>query len=88
MLTEGKIILFYSLYEGLLLSMPLCLLVLHVSLMWIQCKNFDALCVCVSVFMGPMIRGAIEVVTTIRSYTLRLPAIFGGWHFEEPANAC
>src|SRR6266436_818069 len=46
----------------------------------IECESVDALCIGISVLTGPMIRGAIEVATAVKSYTPWLPVIFGGWH--------
>ena len=46
----------------------------------IECESVDALCVGISVLTGPMIRGAIEVATSVKSRTPWLPVIFGGWH--------
>jgi anaerobic magnesium-protoporphyrin IX monomethyl ester cyclase len=46
----------------------------------IECESVDALCVGISVLTGPMIRGAIEVATMVKSHTPWLPVIFGGWH--------
>jgi radical SAM superfamily enzyme YgiQ (UPF0313 family) len=46
----------------------------------IECESVDALCVGISVLTGPMIRGAIEVATAVKSDTPWLPVIFGGWH--------
>src|ERR1700733_2581769 len=46
----------------------------------IECESVDALCVGISVLTGPMIRGAVEVATAVKSRTPWLPVIFGGWH--------
>jgi anaerobic magnesium-protoporphyrin IX monomethyl ester cyclase len=46
----------------------------------IQCESVDALFVGISVLTGPMIRGAIEVATAVKTYSPWLPVIFGGWH--------
>jgi anaerobic magnesium-protoporphyrin IX monomethyl ester cyclase len=46
----------------------------------IECESVDALCLGISVLTGPMIRGAIEVATTVKNHTPWLPIIFGGWH--------
>lgn len=46
----------------------------------IECESVDALCVGISVLTGPMIGGAIEVATAVKSQTPWLPIIFGGWH--------
>src|SRR5258707_9795289 len=46
----------------------------------IECESVDALCVGISVLTGPMIRGAIEVATAVKSQTPWLPVVFGGWH--------
>src|SRR5271156_2356561 len=46
----------------------------------IECESVDALCVGISVLTGPMIGGAIEVATMVKSQTPWLPIIFGGWH--------
>src|ERR1700710_980496 len=46
----------------------------------IECESVDALCLGISVLTGPMIRGAIEVATMVKSHTPWLPIIFGGWH--------
>ncbi len=35
----------------------------------IKCESVDALCVGISVLTGPMIRGAIEVATAVKSDT-------------------
>ncbi len=43
-------------------------------------ESKDALCVGISVLTGPMIRGAIEVATAIKTVIPSLPVIFGGWH--------
>ena len=40
----------------------------------------DALCIGISVLTGPMIKGAIEIATAIKSVHPWLPIIFGGWH--------
>src|SRR5258705_344368 len=39
----------------------------------IECESVDALCIGISVLTGPMIRGAIEVATAVKSYTPWLP---------------
>ena len=46
----------------------------------IECESVDALCLGISVLTGPMIRGAVEVATAIKSNLRWLPIIFGGWH--------
>jgi anaerobic magnesium-protoporphyrin IX monomethyl ester cyclase len=46
----------------------------------IECESVDALCLGVSVLTGPMIRGAIEVATAVKTQVPWLPIIFGGWH--------
>src|SRR6202050_1040974 len=46
----------------------------------IECESVDALCLGISVLTGPMIRGAVEVATAIKSHLPWLPIIFGGWH--------
>ncbi len=46
----------------------------------IECESVDALCLGISVLTGPMIRGAVEVATAIKSDLPWLPIIFGGWH--------
>jgi anaerobic magnesium-protoporphyrin IX monomethyl ester cyclase len=46
----------------------------------IECESVDALCLGISVLTGPMIRGAVEVATAIKSDHPWLPIIFGGWH--------
>ncbi len=46
----------------------------------IQCESVDALFLGISVLTGPMIRGAIEVATAVKTYSPWLPVIFGGWH--------
>jgi anaerobic magnesium-protoporphyrin IX monomethyl ester cyclase len=46
----------------------------------VECESVDALCVGISVLTGPMIRGAIEVASMVKSHTPWLPIIFGGWH--------
>jgi radical SAM superfamily enzyme YgiQ (UPF0313 family) len=46
----------------------------------VACECVDALCVGISVLTGPMIRGAIEVATSVKDHTPWLPIIFGGWH--------
>ncbi len=46
----------------------------------IQRESVDALCLGISVLTGPMIRGAVEIATVIKSELPRLPIIFGGWH--------
>jgi radical SAM superfamily enzyme YgiQ (UPF0313 family) len=43
-------------------------------------ESGNALCVGVSVLTGPMIEGAIEVATAVKSRFPKLPVIFGGWH--------
>jgi anaerobic magnesium-protoporphyrin IX monomethyl ester cyclase len=40
----------------------------------------DALCLGISVLTGPMIRGAIEVATAVKTLFPKLPVVFGGWH--------
>ena len=40
----------------------------------------NALCLGISVLTGPMIQGAIEIATAVRSESPNLPIIFGGWH--------
>jgi anaerobic magnesium-protoporphyrin IX monomethyl ester cyclase len=46
----------------------------------IECEVVDALCIGISVLTGPMIKGAIEVASDIKSVHPWLPIIFGGWH--------
>src|ERR1700728_2810061 len=46
----------------------------------IECESVDALCLGISVLTGPMIRGAVEVATAIKSNLRWLPIIFGGRH--------
>src|SRR5271154_2208191 len=46
----------------------------------IMCESVDALCIGISVLTGPMIQGAIEIATAIKSALPWLPIIFGGWH--------
>jgi anaerobic magnesium-protoporphyrin IX monomethyl ester cyclase len=46
----------------------------------IMCESVDALCIGISVLTGPMIQGAIEIATAIKSDLPWLPVIFGGWH--------
>jgi len=46
----------------------------------IECESVDALCLGISVLTGPMIRGAVEIATAIKSEQPWLPIIFGGWH--------
>ena len=46
----------------------------------IECESVDALCLGISVLTGPMIRGAIEVATAVKTQVPWLPIIFGGWH--------
>ena len=46
----------------------------------IECEAVDALCIGISVLTGPMIKGAIEIATAIKSVHPWLPIIFGGWH--------
>jgi anaerobic magnesium-protoporphyrin IX monomethyl ester cyclase len=46
----------------------------------IMCESVDALCIGISVLTGPMIQGAIEIATAIKSDLPWLPIIFGGWH--------
>jgi anaerobic magnesium-protoporphyrin IX monomethyl ester cyclase len=46
----------------------------------VECESVDALCVGISVLTGPMIRGAIEVASMVKTHTPWLPVIFGGWH--------
>jgi anaerobic magnesium-protoporphyrin IX monomethyl ester cyclase len=46
----------------------------------IECESVDALFLGISVLTGPMISGAIEVATMVKSQTPWLPIIFGGWH--------
>lgn len=43
-------------------------------------ESVDALCLGISVLTGPMIRGAIEIATAVKSGIPSLPIIFGGWH--------
>lgn len=43
-----------------------------------ECKT--ALCIGISVLTGPMIRGAIEAATFVKSHAPNVPVIFGGWH--------
>src|SRR5271156_6695855 len=44
----------------------------------IMCESVDALCIGISVLTGPMIQGAIEIATAIKSDLPWLPIIFGG----------
>ena len=46
----------------------------------IERESVDALCLGISVLTGPMIRGAVEIATAIKSELPGLPIIFGGWH--------
>ena len=46
----------------------------------IERESEDALCLGISVLTGPMIRGAVEVATAMKSDHPQLPIIFGGWH--------
>src|ERR1700728_4577556 len=46
----------------------------------IECEAVDALCIGISVLTGPMIKGAIEIATAVKSVHPWLPVIFGGWH--------
>src|SRR6201985_774147 len=46
----------------------------------IERESADALCLGISVLTGPMIRGALEEATAMKSEYPRLPIIFGGWH--------
>ncbi len=46
----------------------------------IERESVDALCLGISVLTGPMIRGAVDVATAMKSAHPRLPIIFGGWH--------
>src|SRR6202044_2725135 len=46
----------------------------------IECESVDALCLGISVLTGPMIRGAVEIATAIKSDLPWLPIILGGWH--------
>jgi anaerobic magnesium-protoporphyrin IX monomethyl ester cyclase len=46
----------------------------------IECESVDALCLGISVLTGPMISGAIEVASAVKSHSPWLPVIFGGWH--------
>jgi anaerobic magnesium-protoporphyrin IX monomethyl ester cyclase len=43
-----------------------------------ECKT--ALCIGISVLTGPMIRGAIEAATFVKSHAPAVAVIFGGWH--------
>jgi anaerobic magnesium-protoporphyrin IX monomethyl ester cyclase len=43
-----------------------------------ECKS--ALCIGISVLTGPMIRGAIEVATVVKSCVPSVCVVFGGWH--------
>ena len=43
-----------------------------------ECKT--ALCIGISVLTGPMIRGAIEAATFVKSHAPAVSVIFGGWH--------
>ncbi len=40
----------------------------------------EALCIGISVLTGPMIRGAIQVATSIKQRFPNVPVVFGGWH--------
>jgi anaerobic magnesium-protoporphyrin IX monomethyl ester cyclase len=46
----------------------------------IERESVDALCLGISVLTGPMIRGAVEIATTMKRDHPQLPIIFGGWH--------
>src|SRR6201999_1768286 len=46
----------------------------------IERESTDALCLGISVLTGPMIRGAVEIATAMKSTHPQLPLIFGGWH--------
>ena len=39
----------------------------------------SALCIGISVLTGPMIRGAIEAATAVKSHA-PIAVVFGGWH--------
>ncbi len=43
-------------------------------------ESASALCVGISALTGPMILGAIEVATAVKSRFPKLPVVFGGWH--------
>ena len=46
----------------------------------IECEAVDALCIGISVLTGPMIKGAIEIASALKTDHPWLPIIFGGWH--------
>src|SRR6201985_3560279 len=46
----------------------------------IERESADALCLGISVLTGPMIRGAVEIATAMKSLQPQLPIVFGGWH--------
>jgi len=46
----------------------------------IECEAVDALLIGISVLTGPMIKGAIEIASAIKSDHPWLPIVFGGWH--------
>ena len=43
-----------------------------------ECKS--ALCIGISVLTGPMIGGAIEAATFVKSHAPEVCVVFGGWH--------
>ena len=40
----------------------------------------DALCLCVSLVTGPMIRETVDIAKTIKAWRADFPIILGGWH--------
>ena len=40
----------------------------------------DALCLCVSLVTGPMIRETVEIARAVKAWNPRFPVILGGWH--------
>lgn len=40
----------------------------------------DALCLCVSLVTGPMIRETVEIARAVKAWNPKFPVILGGWH--------
>jgi len=40
----------------------------------------DAICLCISLVTGPMIRETVEIARAVKEWNSELPVILGGWH--------